>query len=138
MSGYPGQEGMRTPLKVARGAGSSKTGVRHWWVQRVTAIALVPLSIWFLFVLGAVLHATDYASVVATIGQPANALFLIFFSVCIFWHGALGLQVIIEDYVHTRWLEVTLQIALRFGACLGVLACVMAVLAVWLTGAAYY
>lgn len=138
MSGYPGQEGLRTPLKVARGLGSSKTGVRHWWVQRVTAIALVPLSIWFLFVLGGMLHAADYAAVMAMVAQPVHALCLIVFSVCLFWHGALGLQVIIEDYVHTRWLEVTLQIALRFGALLGVLACVMAVIALWLTGAAYY
>jgi succinate dehydrogenase / fumarate reductase membrane anchor subunit len=138
MSGYPGQEGLRTPLKVARGLGSSKSGVRHWWVQRVTAIALVPLSIWFLFLLGGMLHAANYPAVMAMVAQPVHAMFLIVFSVCLFWHGALGLQVIIEDYVHTRWLEVTLQIALRFGALLGVLACVMAVIALWLTGAAYY
>lgn len=137
MSTYPGQEGLRTPLKIARGMGSSKTGVHHWWLQRVTAVALVPLSIWFLFLLGGMLHA-GYPSVMATISQPVHAIFLIVFVVCLFWHGALGLQVIIEDYVHTRWLEVTLQIALRFGALLGALACVMAVLAVWLTSAAYY
>ncbi|MGH8233740.1 MAG: succinate dehydrogenase, hydrophobic membrane anchor protein [Rhodanobacteraceae bacterium] len=138
MSTYPGQEGLRTPLKVARGMGSSKTGVPHWWLQRVTAVALVPLSIWFLFMLGGMLHAPGYAAVMATVAKPVHAIFLIVFAVCLFWHGALGLQVIIEDYVHSRWLEVTLQIALRFGALLGALACVMAVLAVWLTGAAYY
>ncbi|HET9818594.1 MAG TPA: succinate dehydrogenase, hydrophobic membrane anchor protein [Rhodanobacteraceae bacterium] len=138
MSTYPGQEGLRTPLKVARGLGSSRTGVRPWWLQRVTAVALVPLSIWFLFLLGGMLHDASYPDVVATIAQPVHAIFLIVFAVCLFWHGALGLQVIIEDYVHTRWLEMTLQIALRFGALLGALACVMAVLAVWLSGAAYY
>lgn len=137
MSTYPGQEGLRTPLKVARGEGSSKTGVHHWWLQRLTAVALVPLSIWFLFLLSGMLHA-GYPAVMATIAQPVHAIFLIVFAVCLFWHGALGLQVIIEDYVHTRWLDVTLQIALRFGALLGALACVMAVLAVWLTSAAYY
>ena len=137
MSAYPGQEGLRDPMKVARRLGSSKSGVHHWWLQRVTAVALVPLSIWFLFLMGGVLHA-DYPAVLGTIAQPVHAVFLIVFVVCLFWHGALGLQVVIEDYVHTRWLETTLQIALRFGALLGALAAVMAVLAVWLTGAAYY
>lgn len=134
MSAYPGQEGMRTPIKVAKGQGSSHTGVPHWWVQRVTAVALVPLSIWFLFLLAGVVHA-DHATVLATIGHPVHAVFLIAFAVCMFWHGALGLQVIIEDYVHTRWLEVALEVALRFGAALGALACVLAVLSVWLGGA---
>jgi succinate dehydrogenase / fumarate reductase membrane anchor subunit len=137
MSAYPGQAGLRDPLKVARRLGSSKSGVHHWWLQRVTAVALVPLSIWFLFLMGGALQA-DYPTVLALIAQPVHAIFLIVFVVCLFWHGALGLQVIIEDYVHTRWLETTLQIALRFGALLGALAGVMAVLAVWLTGASYY
>ena len=137
MSAYPGQQGLRDPLKGARGLGASRSGVRPWWIQRITAVALVPLSIWFLFLMGGVLHA-DYPMVLATIAQPVHAIFLIVFVVCLFWHGALGLQVIIEDYVHARWLETTLQIALRFGALLGALACVMAILAVWLTGAAYY
>lgn len=130
MSAYPGQDGLRDPLKVARGDGSSKTGVHHWWLQRVTAVALVPLSIWFLFLMADVVHA-GYPMVLVAIGQPVHALFLIIFAVCLFWHGALGLQVIIEDYVHTRWLDVTLQILVRFGALLGALACVMAVVAVW-------
>jgi succinate dehydrogenase / fumarate reductase membrane anchor subunit len=137
MSTYPGQAGLRDPLKVARRLGSSKSGVHHWWLQRVTAVALVPLSIWFLFLMGGVLHA-DYPTVLGTIAQPVHAIFLVVFVMCLFWHGALGLQVIVEDYVHTRWLETTLQIALRFGALLGALAGVMAVLAVWLTGASYY
>ncbi|TAN07669.1 MAG: succinate dehydrogenase, hydrophobic membrane anchor protein [Rhodanobacteraceae bacterium] len=137
MSAYPGQQGLRTPLKVARGNGSSKTGVHHWWLQRVTAVALIPLSIWFLFLVGGLLHA-GYPMVLAAIAQPVHAIFLIVLSACLFWHGALGLQVIIEDYVHTRWLELTLEVALRFGATLGALACVMAVLSVWLTGTSYY
>ena len=131
MSAYPGQDSLRTPLKIARRLGSSKSGVHHWWLQRVTAIALIPLSIWFLFLMGDLVHAS-YPMVLAAIAQPAHAIFLIVLGVCLFWHGALGLQVIIEDYVHTRWLELTLQIALRFGAILGALACVLAVLAIWL------
>jgi succinate dehydrogenase / fumarate reductase membrane anchor subunit len=137
MSAYPGEEGMRTPLKVARGNGASGTGAHHWWLQRVTAVALIPLSIWFLFFLGGLMHA-NYPTVLASVAQPVHAILLIVLSTCLFWHGALGLQVMIEDYVHARWLEVTLQIALRFGAVLGALACVMAVVSVWLTGASAY
>jgi succinate dehydrogenase / fumarate reductase membrane anchor subunit len=132
MSAYPGQDSLRTPIKVARRFGSSKSGAHHWWLQRLTAIALIPLSIWFLFLLGALIHV-DYQAVLASIAQPVHAILLIVLSLCIFWHGALGLQVIIEDYVHTRWLELTLQIALRFGAILAALACVLAVLAIWLS-----
>ncbi|MBV6273247.1 succinate dehydrogenase, hydrophobic membrane anchor protein [Alcaligenaceae bacterium CGII-47] len=131
MSAYPGQDSLRTPLKVARRLGSSKSGVHHWWLQRVTAIALIPLSIWVLFFMGTLIHAS-YPMVLAAIAQPVHATLLIVLSLSLFWHGALGLQVIIEDYVHTRWLELTLQIALRFGALLAALACVLAVLAIWL------
>lgn len=131
MSAYPGQDSLRTPLKVARRLGPSKSGVHNWWLQRITAIALIPLSIWFLFFMGALVHAS-YPMVLASIAQPVHAILLIVLSLCLFWHGALGLQVIIEDYVHSRWLELTLQIALRFGAVLTALACVLAVLAIWL------
>ena len=135
MSAYPSQDSLRTPLKVARRLGSSKSGVHHWWLQRVSAIALIPLSIWFLFLMADLAHAS-YPMVLATIAQPLRAALLMVLSTCLFWHGALGLQVIIEDYVHVRWLEITLQIALRFGATLAALACVLAVLAIWLTAAA--
>lgn len=134
MSMYPGQDGLRTPLKVARGNGASHTGVHHWWLQRVTAVALVPLSIWFLFFVGGLLHA-DHAAVLAAIAQPLNAILLIVLVASMFWHGALGLQVVIEDYVHSHWLTLTLQVALRLGAVLCALAGVMAVLSVWLGGA---
>lgn len=133
MTQYPGQDSLRDPLKVARRTGSSKTGFRPWWLQRLTAIALVPLTIWFLFVIGVSVDGS-YRQALASIAQPEHALLLILLSVCLFWHGALGLLVIVEDYVHTRWLELALQIAVRFGASVGAAACVMAVLSVWLTG----
>lgn len=135
MSAYPGQGSLRTPLKIARRMGASKSGVHPWWLQRVTAIALLPLSIWFVFLIVDLVHAS-YPTVLGAIAQPVNAILLIVLSVSLFWHGALGLQVIIEDYVHARWLELTLQIALRFGAILCALACVLAVLSIWLGGTA--
>ncbi|HET9835820.1 MAG TPA: succinate dehydrogenase, hydrophobic membrane anchor protein [Rhodanobacteraceae bacterium] len=122
---------LRAPLKDARGLGSAKSGAHRWWLERVTSAALVPLTLYFIWLLMSLAHA-DYAAVLATIAQPWHALLLIVLAICTFWHGALGLQVIIEDYVHTRWLEITLRIAVSFGASLGALACVMAVLAIWL------
>lgn len=121
-----GTSTLRTPLKNVRGLGSAQSGVRHWWLQRLTAIALVPLSVWLLWLSAGLVHA-DYATVRAAIGQPVHAVLLVAFAVSLFWHGALGLQVIIEDYIHTRWQEVTLQIAVRFGAFLAVVACVLAI-----------
>ena len=115
MSAYPKE--YRNPLKKARGLGSSQHGVSHWWVQRVTAVALVGLGLWLVALVLRVLHA-DYAT----------ALLLIAFVVTAFWHAVLGLQVVIEDYVHTRWKEAALLIAIKFVAVLATLAGVLAVL----------
>lgn len=125
------EKDLRTPLKVALGLGSAHSGVHDWWLERITSVALVPLTLYFLWLLMSLAHA-DYATVLAAIGKPWNALLLIALVVCTFWHGALGLKVIVEDYIHTRWVEIALQVAIRFGAFLGALACVMAVLAIWL------
>jgi succinate dehydrogenase / fumarate reductase membrane anchor subunit len=122
----------RNPLKVARGLGSSQSGVEHWWIQRMTAAALVPLGIWFVFTVLCLLHA-DYAAARATVARPWNALLLIAFVLTMFWHAVLGLQVVIEDYVHTRWKEVVLLVAIKFLAVLGALASVLAVLRIALT-----
>ncbi|MDQ6648115.1 MAG: succinate dehydrogenase, hydrophobic membrane anchor protein [Pseudomonadota bacterium] len=122
----------RTPLKVARGLGSSQSGVGHWWTQRVTAAALVLLGVWFVVTVLWLLHA-DYATARATMGRPWNALLLIAFVLTTFWHAVLGLQVVIEDYVHIRWKEVVLMVTIKFLAVLGALASVLAVLRIALT-----
>ncbi len=122
----------REPLKVARGLGSAQSGVSHWWTQRVTAAALVLLGIWFVAIVLSLLHA-DYASARATVARPWNALLLIAFVLTMFWHAVLGLQVVIEDYVHTRWKEVVLMVAIKFLAVLGALAGALAVLRIALT-----
>jgi succinate dehydrogenase / fumarate reductase membrane anchor subunit len=122
----------RNPLKVARGLGSSKSGVGHWWAQRMTAAALVLLSVWFVVTVLCLLHA-DYATARAAVAKPWNALLLIVFVLSMFWHAVLGLQVVIEDYVHTRWKEVVLLVVIKFLAVLGALASVLAVLRIALT-----
>ncbi|MEO6967411.1 MAG: succinate dehydrogenase, hydrophobic membrane anchor protein [Rhodanobacteraceae bacterium] len=122
---------MRTPLARARGLGSAKHGVGHWWAQRLTAIALIPLALWFVWMVLRLPHL-DYAGAHGLVANPINALLLILFTATMFWHGQLGIQVVIEDYVHTRWIEITLLIVVKFLAVLGALACALAVLSVWL------
>jgi succinate dehydrogenase / fumarate reductase membrane anchor subunit len=117
---------LRTPLKTALGLGSARSGAHHFVVQRVTALALAFLSLWFVWIVLRVLHA-DFAAAHALIAQPFNAVLLIAFVVAVFWHAQLGLQVVIEDYVHTRWLEVLAQIAVKFLCFLGAAASVLAV-----------
>ncbi|TAM10636.1 MAG: succinate dehydrogenase, hydrophobic membrane anchor protein [Nevskiaceae bacterium] len=126
-----GQPVSPAPLKTALGAGASHTGVHYWWLQRLTAIALIPLSLWFLFFASA-LVGIDYAGVLALIANPIHALLLICLTICLYWHGAIGLQVITEDYIHSRPLEMMLKVGIRLGAAVGCLACVMAILSVWL------
>ncbi|HEY8587143.1 MAG TPA: succinate dehydrogenase, hydrophobic membrane anchor protein [Rhodanobacter sp.] len=122
----------RNPLKVARGLGSAKSGADHWWIQRVTAVALVLLGVWFVVTVLCLLNA-DYATARDTVAKPWNALLLITFVITMFWHAVLGLQVVVEDYVHTRWKEVVVLVAIRFLAVLGALAGVLAVLRIALT-----
>ena len=117
----------RHPLKRARGLGSAQSGLGHWWSQRVTAAVLVVLGLWFVAMVLSLLHI-DFATARAMVAKPWNALFLILFVVTAFWHVTLGLHVVIEDYVHTRWREVVLRMVVTFLAVLGALAGVLAVL----------
>lgn len=117
----------RTQLKVVRGLGSAREGTGHWWGQRVTAIALAPLSIWFLWFV-ATLPSADHATVSTALGQPLSAVLMLAFVFTLFYHAYLGLQVVIEDYVHPRALEITLMVLIRFAAVLAVLASTIAIL----------
>jgi len=90
---------MRSPLGRAIGLGSAKEGVAHWWRQRVSALALVPLTLWFVIALIGLIGA-DHAAFVAWVRSPMPAVFLVLLLVATFYHTALGLQVVIEDYIH--------------------------------------
>jgi succinate dehydrogenase / fumarate reductase, membrane anchor subunit len=116
---------LRHPLALARGLGSAKDGVGHWWVQRLTAMALLLLTPWFAWlVLG--LIGADHFTVRQTLAQPLNASLLLAFVLSLFWHAQLGLQVVIEDYVH-GWLEIALQVAVKFAYAFGALASAIAI-----------
>ena len=103
---------MRSPLGRAIGLGSAKEGVEHWWAQRVTAIALVPLSIWFVIsVIGFV--GADLETVQDWVSRPLPAILLVLLLIASFYHMSLGLQVVIEDYVHTELVKLGLVIIVR-------------------------
>jgi len=104
---------LRSPLAKARGLGSAKEGVQHWWSQRVTALALVPLILWFVVSLLSLRHA-EYAAVVSWVGRPLNSALLLLLLVALFYHAMLGLQVVIEDYVHTEATKMVALLVMRF------------------------
>ena len=116
----------QTPLKRVNGLGSAKSGTRHFIVQRVTAVALVPLCLWAIFLALALMHA-DYAQARAILHHPFAAVWLSAFVIAGFWHAQLGLQVVIEDYVHTPWLEIASQLAVKFFCFAGALTSVFAI-----------
>src|SRR2546428_6351403 len=90
---------MRSPLGRAIGLGSAKEGVEHWWRQRITALALVPLTLWLVIaVIGLV--GAEHAVFVAWVRSPIPAVLLVLLLVATFYHTALGLQVVIQDYIH--------------------------------------
>ena len=107
----------RTALGRVRGLGSAKEGVSHWWAQRVTALLLIPLILWFVIALLAHIGA-DRAAVILWLGQPFTYGLMLVLLGAAFWHAALGLQVVIEDYVHGEAAKLVL-ILLSKGACLG-------------------
>ena len=117
----------RTPLGRARGLGSAKDGTAHWWAQRITAVALVPLGLWFAVSVLSLVGA-DHAAAKAWIGAPVNAVLLVVLIVAVFHHADLGLQVVVEDYIHSEGLKIASILVMKFAAVLLALAGIFAVL----------
>ena len=106
---------MRSPLGRAIGLGSAKQGVEHWWAQRISALALVPLAVWFVIaIIG--LAGADRALFVDWVRHPVQAVLLVLLLIATFYHGALGLQVVIEDYVENETLRFGSLIVMRLAA----------------------
>lgn len=118
---------LRSPMSRVLGSGSAKEGTDHWWMQRVTAIALVVLGLWFL---AAMLTMPDFsqATLRAFMAAPWNALFLTLLGVALAYHSSLGVQVVIEDYVHGPFLKVVALLVNRFAHILVATAATFAVL----------
>jgi succinate dehydrogenase / fumarate reductase membrane anchor subunit len=122
---------MRSQLGRARGLGSAKSGSEHWWVQRVTAAALVPLSLWFVLSVLSMLGA-DQATVAVWAGRPFNAALLMALVLMSFYHTALGLQVVFEDYVEGAALRTASILATKAAALLLGLMAALAVIKLFL------
>ncbi len=117
---------LRDPLAHVRGLGSAKQGSHHWIAQRLTAIALLPLGAWFLWAaLG--LATGDYADARSFLAQPINGSLMAAFMLCLLYHAQLGIQVVVEDYVHTPWMEVTLQIGTKLACFLAAIVSLLAI-----------
>ena len=123
----------RTPAGRVHGLGSAQHGVDHWWGQRLTALALIPLIIWLCISIISMIGA-DHATFTSWLSTPSRAVAMLLLIAATFYHMKLGLQVVIEDYVHSRGWSVTLLVTNSFACVLLGTACGFAVVKVALGG----
>ncbi|MDB5400849.1 MAG: succinate dehydrogenase / fumarate reductase, rane anchor subunit [Acetobacteraceae bacterium] len=131
MSGTPHIDMLRSPLGRARGLGSARAGSRHWWAQRLTALALVPLTLWFIF---SVIHLSgaSHQVVIDWLSAPLTLGLMLALIVATFHHLQLGVQVVIEDYVHDERIKIASVLAVRALCVLLALICIVSVLKIGL------
>lgn len=117
----------RSPLGRARGLGSAKQGVHHFWMQRLSAIALVPLTLWFVFSV-AQLPGASYSAARHWVSAPSVAVFLLLLIAALCYHSMLGIQVVIEDYVGREGRKLVLLLLSKFIHILAAVSGIFAVL----------
>jgi succinate dehydrogenase / fumarate reductase membrane anchor subunit len=125
---------LRSPLGTVTGLGSAKSGVHHWWLQRLTSIALVPLTIWFAVSLAS-LPSLDHVTVIAWMAQSWTSLLLVLLVLVATYHSQLGVRVVIEDYVHNTGSRTLILVLLTFLHAFLAVAGVFAILKVAFGGA---
>ncbi len=123
----------RSPLAKVRGLGSAKAGTSHWWMQRVTAVALIPLSFWLIIFLNLSLNAS-YQETVEWLASPLNTLGMVAWVLAVFYHAALGLQVVIEDYIAAEGFKIVAVWTVNLSFLLLALAALIAVFRILLIG----
>ena len=116
----------QTPLHKVQGMGSSHSGTGHFWHERVTAVALIPLSLWFLYVMLG-LAGTSEVTALQFLAHPWNALLMGAFVCFSLWHAYLGLQVVVDDYIHTPGTKIFLMLAIRFSVIAITATCIFAI-----------
>jgi succinate dehydrogenase / fumarate reductase membrane anchor subunit len=126
---------LRSPLGRVAGLGSAKSGVHHWWLQRLTSIALVPLTVWFTVSL-LTLPAMDHITVVSWLAQSWNSLLLILLVLVATYHSQLGVQVVVEDYIPDPGMKTLILVVVTFVHAFLAVAGVFAILKVAFGGAA--
>ena len=106
-------KGMRSDLGRVRGLGTAKEGAHHWWMQRLTAISLIPLTLWFIISIAS-LNSASYAETVNWLSIPLVSIFMILLVSSTLYHALLGVQVVVEDYIHHEGVKFLLLISLKF------------------------
>lgn len=104
--------GLKNPMARARNLGSAHDGLHHWIAQRISAIALIPLTYWLCWSVVGLVHA-DHATAVAWLAKPCNTILMIMTVLTMFYHAILGCQVVIEDYLHTEWFKIAKLISMK-------------------------
>jgi succinate dehydrogenase / fumarate reductase membrane anchor subunit len=124
---------LRSELGRVRGLGSAKEGVHHWWAQRVTAIALIPLSIWFVASI-VFLTDVDHATAIQWLRSPITLGLMSLFLIALVYHAVLGLQVVVEDYIHAKPTKLILLLLIQFAGFALVAAGIVSMLLITIYG----
>jgi succinate dehydrogenase / fumarate reductase, membrane anchor subunit len=117
---------LRDPLARARGLGSAKSGFGHWWAQRLSAVVLALLTPFVVFA-AAKYGIADYQALQTLLANPFCSAVLVLYLLALFWHARLGLQVVVEDYIHQPALEIALQIIIKIVFSFAAIAAVIAI-----------
>tara|TARA_B100001250_G_scaffold404287_1_gene420028 strand:+ start:517 stop:858 length:342 start_codon:yes stop_codon:yes gene_type:complete len=110
---------------------SSSEPVHHWWAQRLTAIALVPLSLWFIYSL-TTMYVANYDTVILWLNNLKNSLLMLFFILILYYHAVLGLQVVIEDYVESDWQKKALLLIVKITSSVAALSTTIAIFFIYM------
>jgi succinate dehydrogenase / fumarate reductase membrane anchor subunit len=117
-----------TPLRILI---SASEAVRHWWAQRLTAVALIPLSLWFVYSL-TTMYSANYETVILWLNNTTNSLLMLFFILSLYYHAVLGLQVVIEDYVESDWQRKSLLLLIKIILSIAALGAVTAICLIYM------
>lgn len=127
------ENGVKSPLARARGLGSAHSGTEHWWHERLTSIAALPLCLWLIWA-AATMPGWNYETFSAWLAAPLNAILMILSIIVLYYHAALGSRVIVEDYIHSEWFKMVKLVGIKLFFFATAVAAIFAVLKVALAG----